>query len=67
MVEKRTYKSFLKIQNNYFLINKFLPEVDVICLVGGKYGSTTLNNTLINNNYKSIKCHNKTDFIKSSM
>lgn len=40
------------------------PEVDIICLTGGKCGSTTLNQTFTKHGYKSIKIHNKTDFIK---
>lgn len=39
-----------------------IPEVDVICLTGGKSGSTTLFNTFQNNGYKCIKIHNKEDF-----
>ena len=39
------------------------PEVDIICLVGGKCGSTTLNETFIKNGYKSIKVHSNKDFI----
>ena len=41
---------------------KILPEVDVICLTGGKCGSSTLYNTFIKNGYKCIKVHNKSCF-----
>ena len=41
---------------------KPLPEMDVICLTGGKCGSTTLRTTFIQNGYKCIKAHSKSDF-----
>jgi len=41
-----------------------MNNLDCIILCGGKCGSSTLNETMINNNYKSIKIHNKHDFIK---
>ena len=39
-----------------------LPEMDVICLTGGKCGSTTLRTTFTGNGYKCIKAHDKTCF-----
>ena len=39
-----------------------MNNLDCIVLCGGKCGSTTLYNTL-KNNYKTIKVHNKLDFI----
>ena len=43
-------------------ISKTLPEMDVICLTGGKCGSTTLYNTLKENGFECIKVHNKSSF-----
>ena len=43
-------------------ISKTLPKMDVICLTGGKCGSTTLFETLTKNSYKCIKVHDKNDF-----
>lgn len=37
-------------------------EVDVICLTGGKCGSTTLLHTFNKNGYKSVKIHNVYDY-----
>lgn len=42
---------------------KILPEIDVICLTGGKCGSSTLYSTMIKNGYKCIKAHSKAHFI----
>ena len=39
-----------------------IPIVDIICLTGGKCGSTTLKNTFIRNGYKCIKAHNEQCF-----
>jgi hypothetical protein len=39
-----------------------MDDLDCIVLCGGKCGSTTLSNTLTNNNFKNIKVHNKADF-----
>lgn len=36
-----------------------LDDIDVICITGGKCGSTTLRETFSSNNFKTIKCHNK--------
>jgi hypothetical protein len=41
-----------------------VPIVDVICLTGGKCGSTTLLGTFRQNGYKCIKAHGKKDFEK---
>lgn len=43
-------------------ICKTVPKMDVICLTGGKCGSTTLFKTLTQNGYKCIKVHSKMDF-----
>lgn len=43
-------------------IRKTLPKMDVICLTGGKCGSSTLLKTFIKNGYKCIKVHNKRYF-----
>ena len=43
-------------------MSNLLEEVDIICLTGGKCGSTTLKKTFIKNGYKCIKVHNKEDF-----
>jgi hypothetical protein len=43
---------------------KILTDIDIICLTGGKCGSSTLNRTFILNGYKSIKVHYKADFIE---
>jgi len=45
-------------------IEKMVPKVDIICLTGGKCGSTTLLNTFNKNGYESIKAHSKDDFKK---
>lgn len=44
-------------------IKKTLSKMDVICLTGGKCGSTTLDNTFKYNGYKCVKVHNKGEFI----
>lgn len=44
-------------------ICKPLPIMDVICLTGGKCGSSTLNVIFNKNGFKCIKVHNKQDFI----
>ena len=41
---------------------KPLPKMDVICLTGGKCGSTTLRTTFTQNGYKCIKAHDKACF-----
>lgn len=41
-----------------------VEDVDIICLTGGKCGSTTLYCTFLANNYKTIKVHNHYDFIE---
>lgn len=44
---------------------KSLPEeVDIICLTGGKCGSSTLENTFLKNGYKCFKAHSKNHFNK---
>lgn len=39
-----------------------IDNVDIICMTGGKCGSTTLLTTFINNGFKSIKAHYIADF-----
>ena len=39
--------------------NSKIPIVDVICLTGGKCGSTTLRNTFVSNGFKCIKAHDE--------
>lgn len=43
---------------------KKLDDINVICITGGKCGSTTLRETFSNNGFKTIKCHNKHCFNK---
>ena len=38
-------------------------DINILVHCGGKCGSSTLYNTFINNGYKSIKIHNRIDFI----
>ena len=42
--------------------NNKLNDLDIIVYCGGKCGSSTLNNTFLNNNFKSYTTHDKNYF-----
>ena len=42
-----------------------MDDLDCIVLCGGKCGSTTLSQTLLQNNFKNIKVHDNSDFIRN--